>query len=179
MRLGVGALVALVWAALDPAVAKAGCPSVCDLGPPSFTITPPVSCAQTRLLPSDCDCGVILQVDSQCGAPIDAKDFSFDSCWLLADRTKSRSPCSSVLIGERGLLTFPIDSNGHKEWVVHMSGGDGDHEARVAIDVSSYNKGGCSCSTAAAASRTAPKRGVALFMLSIACALVARRPFRP
>jgi hypothetical protein len=144
---------------------------VCDLGPPTLTITPPLACAQSRLVPNDCDCGVFLQVDSQCSTPIDAKDFSFDSCWLLADRTKSRSPCTSVLMGERGLLTFHIDSNGHKDWVVHMSGADGDHEAKVAIDVSSYSTGGCGCFLAAATRRSAPKRGVALLMLSIACAL--------
>jgi hypothetical protein len=167
-----------VWvccvALLVPGVARAGCPSLCEISEASFTLEPELPCAVVSARSSDCDCGVSVSVDNDCALALQALSFSFRSCGSLGGPVTN--DCREVEVSDRGTFEIPIHEIGRTESSFTLRHAEQDHVLAVSADVSSFDDGAI-CSVGGR-----PGGGGMPASLAFACAglvaLVARRARR-
>lgn len=160
-------------AVLEPSVARAECPNLCELRVDPPSVEPGLTCATWQTKPQTCDCAVLLVLTNGCDTPIEALDFSFDSCMTAAGLERD---CDVVEPGARASWFLKLSSTGQHESALHVRSAEGEHSIHVMSIVESFDDGGCSIAAASPASpRGLPLSATAVVALSLAMRRRKRR----
>lgn len=128
---------------LVPAVARAGCPNMCEMTSEPGTIDPPLPCITAETSGDNCNCGMWLNLINDCDEPITPTDFVLRGCY--AGKMSYTSPCPIVEPGHRGTIFWGIDTLGETRKVVTIQAADGEHRIELVANVASFDDG-CACS---------------------------------
>ncbi|HSY38175.1 MAG TPA: hypothetical protein VLA79_01570 [Polyangia bacterium] len=162
-RSGVLALALAAWST----AARAGCPNVCQISGATVQITPPLDCLHLKAAAETCDCGVLVDIDNQCAAPIEATGSPITTCLNSAGYG---APCPSLEPMAQGSLVEKADAVGSQVWTLALSTQGTSHSLSITADVTSMGDGGCAAAAGAPHSRMA-----AWFAVAGVIALAARR----
>ena len=135
-----GAGLAALLVALEPKLAAAGCPKLCELGVATSVVTPPIVCAKIEARPQTCNCALDFLVRNDCSFPIEAVDFEFRHCW---EGNGPIAACSMLQPRYQGARTFPQTAVGPIRERLVLRTPDGDHQVELSGGVVSFDDGGC------------------------------------
>ena len=126
---------------LGARAARAGCSNGCSATAEAITLTPPLDCATFQALPQTCDCALLVSVQNGCPGAIQATSFTWSSCQTAAGTGAAN--CAAVQPGGRGSLVLKVSTPGRTAWSLALQSDDGSHTVDVALQVSSFDHGGC------------------------------------
>jgi hypothetical protein len=121
--------------------ARAGCQNACSATAEPMAVTPPLDCATFQALPQTCDCALLVSVVNGCPAALQATGFTWSSCQTAAGAGAAN--CVAVEPGGRGSLFLKVNTPGRSAWSLELAAGDGTHTVDVALQVTSFDHGGC------------------------------------
>lgn len=154
--------------------AHAGCGNVCVMSEPRVTVEPEFACAWAETMSNDCGCRVGLVVHNECAVPIQAVNFTFDSCRSIG--VPATTKCASLPSKTQGHFEMWLNATGPNERTFTLRQAGQDHALSVEVDVSSIDDGD-KCSVGRSPGREGTPALIALAWAGV-IALVARRPLR-